>query len=303
MSVSRLDERPRPRTGVAVELHPIIAADLPEVARFLHDELDPRVPAGRWAAQIVPTWAVDQPNYGFLLRCRGQVVGAHLAYYCERPINGVPQRFCNLAAWCVAEPYRSHGVRLLRALLRQQGYHFTDLSPSQAVRALNERLGFAPLDTSTVVVANLGLPVRARGVQIVSDRRRIEQLLRGEALALYRDHAGAAAVRHAVILRGAKTCHVMYRRVRRKNLPLFAALVYVGDRELFRAAVPQFLRHLLLRHGLPAVLIEAHVAGSGFARPMVVCRPVSERPKMYRSDTLAPAQIDYLYSELTGMQW
>ncbi|KWX66522.1 hypothetical protein ASJ79_06080 [Mycobacterium sp. NAZ190054] len=227
------------------------------------------------------------------------MVGAHLAFYAEREIDGVRQRFCNLAAWCVAEPYRSHALGLLRALLRQKPYHFTDLSPSPDVLVLNTRLGFTALDTATVVVPNLPWPMRRRGVRVFSDRRRIEGSLRGEDLSRYRDHAAAAAAQHVVIVRGAQACHVIFRRVRRKDLPLFASLVYVGNQELFRAAAPQFFRHLLLRHGIPATLIESHVVGGRFARAV----EVSPRPKMYRSDSLRPDQIDYLYSELTCMRW
>ncbi len=283
----------------AVELRPIAAADLQPVAQFLHDELNSRVPVTRWVTEIAPTWRVEQPNYGFLLRCRGKVVGAHLAFYSEREIDGATQRFCNLTGWCVAEPYRSHGMRLLRALLRQKGYHFTDLSPSVNVRALNARLGFAALDTSTVVVPNLPWPVRSRGVRVVSDRREIEKVLHGNDLSIYRDHASAAAAHHVVVVRGADTCHVIYRRVRRKNLPLFATLLYVGNHELFRATAPCFFRHLLLRHGIPATLVETHVVGGRFARSVAV----SPRPKMYRSDSLRRDQIDYLYGELTCMRF
>ena len=294
MSVSSVMSR-----VLEVELQPITAADLQEVAQFLHEELNSRVPADRWAGEIIPTWGVEQPNYGFLLRCRGEVVGAHLAFYSEREIDGATQRFCNLAAWCVAEPYRSHGIRLLRALLRQKGYHFTDLSPSGNVGALNLRLGFTALDTTTVVVPNLPWPVRSRGVRVVSDRREIEKVLHGSDLTTYLDHARAAAAHHVVVVRGTETCHVIFRRIRRKNLPFFASLQYVGNQELFRAAAPQFFRHLLLRHGIPATIMEAHVVGERLARSV----EVSPRPKMYHSDSLRPDQIDYLYSELTCMRW
>ncbi|NIH97882.1 hypothetical protein [Mycolicibacterium fluoranthenivorans] len=282
-----------------VELGPITVADLPEVAQFLHDQLDPRVPVECWSAQIIPTWAVDQPNHGFLLRCGAEVVGAHLAFYSDRRIDGRTERFCNLAAWCVAQPYRSHGVRLLRALLRQQGYHFTDLSPSIDVQALNTRLGFVALDTSTVMVPNVPWPVRSDGVRVLSHFQDIKKSLRAEDLSVYLDHAGAAAVEHAVIVRGAQTCHVMFRRVRRKNLPLFAALVHVGNQRLFRETGRHLFGHLLLHHGLPATLIESHVVDARFTGSV----QVSPRAKMYRSDTLRADQIDYLYSELTSMRW
>jgi hypothetical protein len=134
-----------------------------------------------------------------------------------------------------------------------------------------------------------------------SGRRRIEKSLHGHDLAVYRDHAPAAAARHVVIVRGEQTCHVIFRRVRRKKivLPLFASLVYVSNPDLFRACSASFFRHLLLRYGIPATVIESHVVAGRFPRS----REVSPNPKMYRSDSLRPDQIDYLYSELTNMRW
>ena len=44
---------------------------------------------------------------------------------------------------------------------RQDGYHFTDLSPSGNVVALNRRLGFTQLDTATALVPNLPWPPAA----------------------------------------------------------------------------------------------------------------------------------------------
>ena len=63
----------------------------------------------------------------------GRAGGVHLAFYSRRLINGTVEDFCNLGAWCVLETHRSQGIRMLRALLAQPGYSFTDLSPSGAV--------------------------------------------------------------------------------------------------------------------------------------------------------------------------
>ena len=217
-----------------VELQPIGPADVRPVAEFLHAQLNARITAAAWAAAIIPPWAVDQPNHGFLLRVGEQVVGAYLAFYSEREIDGRPERFCNLAAWCVLEEYRSHGLRLLRALLAQKGYHFTDFSPSGSVIPLNTRLKFSHLDVATALIPNLPWPLWSRRVRVISEPQEIERTLRGRDLEIYRDHARAAAARHVVVVKGGEACYVMFRKDRRKNLPLFASILYVGNQELFR---------------------------------------------------------------------
>jgi hypothetical protein len=282
-----------------VTVKPITDADVRTVAEFLHRGMNLGVSAADWHRAMAPPWDVEQPNHGYLLRANGHVVGAYIAFYSERVIDGRPRRICNLGAWCVADEYRASGLRLLRSLLRQRGYTFTDLSPSGPVVALNTRLGFAALDTTTALVPNLPWPVRSRGVRVVDAPGEIDGLLSGRDLQIYRDHAGAAAARHVVLVSGDRSCYVVFRRDRRKRLPLFASILHVGDTDLFRGCAPLFYRHLLLRHGISATLAEVRVVGHRPARSVML----SGRPKMYLSEDLGPAQIDYLYSELTCVAW
>src|SRR6476620_28504 len=123
----------------AVEVKPITDADVRTVAEFLHRGMSSGVSAADWRRAMRPPWHGEQPNHGYLLCGNGHVVGVYLAFYSERVIDGHPQRICNLGAWCVAEAHRASGLRLLRSLLRQPGYTFTDLSPSGNVVPLNTR--------------------------------------------------------------------------------------------------------------------------------------------------------------------
>jgi hypothetical protein len=285
---------------VTVQLGPITGADVPSVAEFLHGNLNARVPASAWSAALDVSWKVDAPNHGFLLRDDGRVVGVYLAFYSERAMAGGPERFCNLGAWCVLDSHRFHGVRLLKALLAQEGYHFTDLSPSGNVVPLNRRLKFRELDTATVLVPSLPWPSVPGRTRISSDPRVIEAGLSGADLQLYRDHTGAPAARHLLLTHRGRSCYVMFRKVRRKDLPLFAAILYVGDREVFRHGARPLSRYLLMRHGVLATLAELRIVGR---RPWPAMMLGTPRPKMYRSDGLRPEQIDDLYSELVCVPW
>jgi hypothetical protein len=245
-------------------------------------------------------WKVDSPNRGFLLDDEGVVVGVYLAFYSERIIRGTLRRFCNLGAWSVRPEYRVHSVRLLKALLAQTGYHFTDLSPSGPVVPLNTRLKFRSLDTSTALVPNLPWPTVPGRVRISSDPDVIRDRLDGADLAIYRDHAGCAAAMHVILMHGDRSCYVMFRRVRRKGLPLFCTILHVSDRDRFADWARPLFRHLLLRHGLPFTLAELRVVGR---RPRPCAMLSHPRPKMYRSEILSPQDIDDLYSELTCVPW
>jgi hypothetical protein len=280
-----------------VTLGPLRTDDLPEVGRFLQEHLNPRLSAPQWADSLRPTWETEEPDHGFVLHAGDRVVGVYGAFYAHRRLAGRTEKFCNLAAWCVLDEYRAHSLRLLRAMLAQPGYTFTDLSPSGNVVPINERLGFVRLDTSGALVANL--PWSAAG-RVLTDEAAVQAALDARDQQIHRDHTRAGAARHVVVEAGGRTCYIVYRRVRRKRLPLFARVLYVSDPEVFRSVAGRFYRHLLWRHAIPFTLVERRVVG---APPWHSFALRSSRPAMVRSSSVDPAEVDYLYSELTCVPW
>lgn len=284
--------------GARVEVRPIASGDIGRVARFLSAELNSRVSASTWEAAIRQPWQADAPNYGFMLVSGDEVAGVYLAFYSMRILDGEAEKICNLAAWCVKEAYRAHGLRLIKSMIGQRGFSFTDLSPSGNVIELNKRMGFQQLDTATALVPNL--PWVSFGASITSDPAEIQSRLTGRALEIYRDHASAPAAQHLVVSRNGRHCYVIFRKDRRKNLQLFASILHVSDPELFGQISRSLFSHLLLRYGIPFTLVENRVARHV---PNLAFKLRSGRPKMFRSTRLQPDQVDYLYSELTCVPW
>ena len=283
-----------------VKVRPIAVGDLNEVAQFLHRELNGRLAPDSWAAAIRPPWRPVSSNYGFMLIADGRVVGAYLGFYSQRQIEGRTENICNLGAWCVLEQYRSHGLKLLKTMLGQSGYSFTDLSPSGSVVPLNARLNFQHLDTATMLVANLPWPAWLTRTRIISDPATLESRLTGLDLQIYRDHRDAAAAHHLVVERGNQCCYVMFRRDRRKNLPLFATMLHIGNPDLFRSTARHVYSHFLTRFGILVTLAEERVVRD---HPRFSIPLRSPRPRMFRSSRLRAEQVDYLYSELTCVPW
>jgi hypothetical protein len=281
----------------SVELGPITDSDVPAVAEFLRANHNARVP---WAAACseVP-WQVEAPNHGFMLRDGDRVVGTLLALYSERRFAGRVERFCNLGSWCVLPEYRSRSMSLVQALLAQDGYHVTVLSPDHGPREILHWMGFRSLDTSAALIPNLPWPTLPNLYRTSSAPEVIARTLSGAELALYRDHRRALAVHHLVLTRGEDSCYVMYRIVRYHGVPVFALILHISDRELFHRALMPLTRRLLVRHGVVATLAERRVVGD---EPRLAFR-LRNWPKMYRSPTLQDEQIDYLYSELTCVPW
>ena len=279
-----------------VELAPITDEDVAAVADFLHANLNDRVP---WAlACSAAPWKVEAPNRGFMLRDGQRVVGALLALYSERLVAGRVERFCNMGSWCVLPTYRSRSILLLKALLEQEGYHFTVLTADVGPQEVLAWFRFRYLDTSAALVPNLPWPTLPGRTRISADPDFIEKALTGAELELYHDHAQALAAHHLVLTRGQDSCYVMYRKSRYRDKPV-ALILHVSNPELFHRALIPLTRHLLVRHRLVATLAELRIIEH---KPPLSFK-LNNWPKMYRSANLEPEQIDYLYSELVCVPW
>lgn len=282
-----------------VELAPIADDDIMAVARFMHAHHNHGVAPEQWAHALSARWSESPPHHGFMLRTEGEIVGAYLAYFSDREVDGHVEHFCNLGAWCVLEPHRAQGLRLLMALLRMRDYHFTDFSPSGNVVPLNRKLKFTDLDTSTSLMLNAPwLP--CRGLRITGDPEVVVATLTPAERRIHADHRDAAAARHLVVIAGDEHCYIIFRRDRRKRIRAFASILHVGNADLFHRSVHQLGAHLLLHHGVAATLMEERVVRG---RPRGALALRRSRPKMFKSSTLPAQRIDYLYSELVALEW
>lgn len=292
-TVRRAREIPK----MTARVTPITDADVTAVADFLHANFDDRIP---WAlsCSAVP-WKVKAPNYGFMLRDGQRVVGALLALYSKRLVAGRVERFCNIGTWYVLPDYRSGSMSLLTALLAQEGYHFTVLSPDVGPQEILTWLKFRFLDTSAALVPNLPWPTLPGRTRISADPEVIERTLTGTELELYHDHSPSLAAHHLVLIRRHDSCHVMYREFRYKDVPLFAIILHVSNPDLFHRCLIPLTRHLLVRHRLVATLAELRIIEH---KPRLSFK-LNSWPKMYRSSSLEPGQIDDLYSELVCVPW
>ena len=278
-------------------LHPITDDDLDTVARFLHAHHDSKVPVESFRRSFAAHHSATRPNNGVMLVDGDDVVGAYLAYYSDRVVDGQMRRMCNLGTWYVLPEYRRHSLRMAKAILAQEGFHFLDLSPTEPVAALNKRLGFEYLDDRAMVLP--ALPWLWRPEAISSDPFVIQQALSGDELKLYNDHRDAPAARHVALRDRDAVCYVVLRIVQRKKLPV-AIVVHASRPETLRRMIHPFGGFALLRHHVVAVVVELRwlngkIPGGSIQRRL--------HPKMFRSPTLRPEDIDYFYSELLYLNW
>lgn len=281
-----------------LRLRAVVDDDLDEIGRFLHVHFPPDTAPEEWGGawrQAVESTRAIAPNHGFLLERGREIVGVYMALYSARTVDGRDERFCNLAVWCVAPEYRHHSTRLARAILSQPGWHFTDFSPSTRVQEFNLRMGFQYLDTRMSLLPHVPAPTMPGRVRVSDDPGVIDALLTGEPLRLYRDHIRARYAHHLALAVRGSAVYVQWRPARLKGVNRFASIQYVSDPALFARAFPAYARWMLLHRGMIGTIAEERVVG----KPRWPRMQIHSFKRMYRSATLGPEAVDYLYSELT----
>jgi len=278
-------------------LEPIRDEDLPAFCRFLTEHLSAERTPEQWAQAFQQNWGVAKPNNGFLIRDQGKIVGGIGAIYAERVIRGNAERFCNITSWCVEEAYRAQSMRLAMAVVSQPGFHFTDLTPTEVVSKTLQFLKFKPMNERHVVWPNVPWPFgRLGGVRVLTDPDAIERSLSPADAKVFRDHRHLPWLRHVAVGQHGAFCHVVWKPNRLKGVAGAWVLAF-SDPGLF------------LRHRLA---LAAHLLWSGKLYTRVESRllpripkPSAElagfRNKVFRSDTLAEADIGNLYSEIVAL--
>jgi hypothetical protein len=278
-------------------LEQIRDSDLPAFCQFLTEHLSSGRSAEQWAQAFLQNWGVDKPNNGFLIRDQERIVGGIGAIYAERMIRGRPEQFCNITSWCVLEPYRAQSMRLAMAVVSQPGFHFTDLTPTEVVSKTLQFLKFKPMNERHAVWPNLPWPFsRFCGVRVITELDTIEEVLAPEDTKVFHDHRHLPWLRHIAVGRPGAYCHVVWKLNRLKEVSGGMVLAF-SDAELFLRYRLAIGSHLL-RHGCFYTRVESRLLPR---LPMISRELAGFRNKVFRSDTLAEADISNLYSEIVGL--
>jgi hypothetical protein len=276
-------------------IEPVTEQTLPEFAEFLYANLSKDRNPQEWQVALRSNWGDEQrPNFGFVMREEGRIVGGIGTIYATRRISGREERFCNITSWCVLDAYRKQSMRLAMAVVEQPGYNFTDFSPTEVVGGVLRFLKFKPIDDRYTVILNLPLPFAAG--RVISEPSGIAAALTGDALQTYRDHTGFPWLRHVLVGDGSSWCHVIYKPRSFKGLPS-ADLIHVSDEAVFSRHIRRLTAHFLMQG-----MVSTHVETRHLKCNIQPSRIRSGfNPRLYLSAHLQEADIDYLYSETVAM--
>lgn len=275
-------------------IEPINDQNLPEFAAFLESNMPVSRSAQDWIAGLQKSWSETRPNYGFLMRDDGPIVGGIGAFYADRIIRGQKERFCNITSWCVLDSHRKYSMQLAMNVVAQEGYHFTDFSPTKVVAGTLQFFKFKSMDEAVVVTPNLPLPFHAG--QAVADPVEIERCLKGEMLKVWKDHAEFSWLRHVIVGKPDDWCHVIYKRAQFKGLPS-ANIIYISNSQTY-GRYSSCLSTYFFWQGMMTTHIERRMLAKV---PKLAAVRVGFNAKQFFSGTLESSDVDYLYSETVAL--
>ncbi len=270
---------------------------LAEVGQFLHANLNRRFSPEAWVASLTHRWSESQPNFGVQLRDGEKLAGGFCAIYSDQLVDGRMEKFCNLHSWCVLHDYRNSGISLALQLLKQPGYHFTNLTPNLKVTEIFLGLRFRNLDDRLLFFPNLPSPWPRGKRFLESNPDRIPHHLAGALLRDYTEHRGISWLNFAVFGQEGDACFAVYKLDRWKRMPC-ARILHISDAGAMERHGHLLGHHLLMDRGMLVSRIEGRFLGN---IPCISYRTRRKQPKLILSHTLADSQVQDLYSELVTL--
>ena len=249
-----------------------------------------------WVQLLSKHWFPDHNHFGYVLKEGDQVVGFLGAFFSERNIGGKQFSFCNLFCWQVLEDYRKESLLLLRPVLNVPDMIITSLTPSEVASVIFERFKFKKLEHQVMIFPLLPtLPLQS-DIEFVTDPRLIESQLTDDDKKIFANHSLSSCC-HLLLTRPREEnyCYLLYTRIRKKGLH-FTQICFISDKDLFSKSFAR-LKWLFLRQNRTVFtivdkrLVTDCKLGLGFDYTL-------RRPRLYRSDTLQPEEIDNLYNEI-----
>jgi hypothetical protein len=275
-------------------IEPITEETLPEFAVFLESNMPAKRTAEDWVSGLRTGWGESRPNYGFLMRDEGVVVGGIGAIYSDRVIGEQKTSFCNITSWCVLDSHRKYSMQLAMNIVGQPGYHFTDFSPTSVVAGALQFLKFKALDEGVAVILNL--PINPFIGRVVTNLAEIERELSGSMADILRDHSSFPWLRHLLVGKPGSWCYIIFKEGKFKGFPC-ANIIYLSDNRLFDLYLNR-LRWYFFWNGVASTHVEKRMLDR---TPILSKLRTGFNKKQFRSDTLSPLDIDYLYSEIVAL--
>ena len=275
------------------KVRPAVASDIEAICRLLNEQMNRRLLPERWRRITSYGWLRDKPDFGRVVDDGGRIVGFVGSVYADREIRGRRERVVSMSSWYLDKAYRGQGLgfELMGSATADDSATYTMLTVSPRNLAMLPKLGYRILDHDRYAWSVSGRP--AAGLEIEQDVARILPRTDPIQCRMLQDHVGLP-VHPVLISAGDGSCLAVF-SVKKKgeDVTYFDAL-HLSDPGFF-AAHAQAIADALLPPGKAVLAVDRRLLAGHKADGAVEPIPVA---RYYKSQRLAPAEVDNLYSEL-----
>jgi len=276
-----------------VRIRQALAPDREGVSRYLHDNMNQRIPIERWQDYTSGRWADDLPEFGVIAEDDGRMVGFLGVVYAKRVIGGQSRTTGNLGAFFVERDYRGRGLGLdiLGAIMARDDVTYTTFSSNPPARRLVLKAGMELLDDRRLLWHPGGRA--STTVDISSDVTRFADRLAAPAKQTLSDHADLGLQSFVIREPDGSVCLViLYVKLKGEDIA-YHEVLHVSDSAIFGRHVRAFAAHIL-PSGRAVLSVDSRFLDSSVEPDAVEEIP---GPRYFRPAGLAPAEVDFLYSE------
>jgi len=274
-------------------IRPAGAGDIDAVCALLHDKMNAKIAAERWRRLMTYDWLAEKPDLGRVVEAGGQILGYVGMVYADREINGRSERIVNICAWYLDKSLRGTGLgtRMMADATSDPALSYNIMTSSKNTLKILDAVGYGVLDDHRYVWRRTGPPDAA--LTVLDDPDAIRARVGPSEARLLDDMGGLPAT--PILLEAAGGRSLLFFSVKQKGADVtWFDLLHAGDRAMFTAHA-QALANALLPDG-PAVLA---ADGRFVLRPPdgAAHEPLPV-PRFFKTERLAPHEIDHLYTEL-----
>ncbi len=275
-----------------VKITPALFDDL---YRWQLRDWNPRISEARWRRAFQCSQTAAEDYSGYAMTDGEKIVGVLGMMFSERRINGRTARLCNLHSWRVDPEYRAKSLLMLRPIAALQDHTITDLTSHSDVVAIIKRIGLGTLDQRATILPWLPWKSRANGLTIREMTEPVSQydgVLSPDDAAIYRDHQDLDCG-HLLVQTQQGYCYIVSSSIKHRWTQ-HCLVHYISSLRLFAAHHAAIRASLMRASRSRWVVVDTRLLAD---TQLPYTFQLEATEKLYRSNQLAPHEIDSLYTE------
>ncbi|NWG32647.1 MAG: hypothetical protein HXY29_14320 [Rhodocyclaceae bacterium] len=263
------------------------AEDFEQIYPLLCEFQNPYLQKKQWKRLFEDLWGTSPGYCGYGMFDKDRAVGFLGLLFSERVIRNKLHRICHLTSWIVLPEYRGRSIFLLQPVLRLPNVTLVDLTPSREVYALLKRAGFQDLETHMRFLFPFW---RFSKIQIQKEAMPEPALQK-----VVSDHIALGCF-YLKVQTPSGACDLLLHRVIRRKAPFRVAYVlYAHPWQIFQREASGLCKTVCKHLHVWALVVDERFLNH-IPIPFSVQRKLAW-PRVFRSNSLSPLDIDALYSE------